>query len=88
MSQPKIWFSLLFIIVWIGYAAIRNDYQAESDLYLKRIGRADLIIKSVKDKQTQTSSLKEQIQFMRTDVDAILKRMQMPSAVPSATHLK
>ena len=89
MAQPQPptrWFiGLVFIVVWIGYAAITNDYKKQGDAYLKQIGRADLIVQSASEKTKQSESVKKQMEYIRSDMDAILAKLNMRSVAPGAS---
>lgn len=89
MAQPQPptrWFiGLVFIVVWIGYAAITNDYKKQGDAYLKQIGRSDLIVQSASEKTKQSESVKKQMGYIRTDMDAILAKLNMRSVAPGAS---
>ena len=89
MAQPQPptrWFiGLVFIVVWIGYAAITNDYKKQGDAYLKQIGRSDLIVQSASEKTKQSESVKKQMGYIRTDMDAILAKLNMLSVAPGAS---
>ena len=89
MAQPQPptrWFiGLVFIVVWIGYAAITNDYKKQGDAYLKQIGRSDLIVQSASEKTKQSESVKKQMEYIRSDMDAILAKLNMRSVAPGAS---
>jgi hypothetical protein len=89
MAQPQPptrWFiGLLIIVVWIGYAATTTDYKKEGDAYLKQIGRSDLIVQSASEKTKQSESVEKQMEYIRTDMDAILAKLNMRSVAPGAS---
>lgn len=91
MAQPQPptrWFLLLLIIVvWIGYAATTTDYKKEGDAYLKQIGRSDLIVQSASEKTKQSESVEKQMEYIRTDMDAILAKLNMRSVAPGASWI-
>jgi len=88
MAQlPQIWYvGIIAIIIWISYAAIQNDYKLKSKDYLTKIGRSDLIVnQGALTDQQKVVKLEKQIEYIRTDVDTILKKMNMHSVAPAAS---
>jgi hypothetical protein len=88
MAQlPQIWYvGIIAIIIWISYAAIQNDYKLKSKEYLTKIGRSDLIVnQGALTDQQKVVKLEKQIEYIRTDVDTILKKMNMHSVAPAAS---
>ena len=88
MAQlPQIWYvGIIASIIWISYAAIQNDYKLKSKEYLTKIGRSDLIVnQGALTDQQKVVKLEKQIEYIRTDVDTILKKMNMHSVAPAAS---
>ena len=78
---------LVLLLLWIGRNTIVIDYNNLTNNYLKSIGRSDLIVKTEKDKQFQAASLKDQLEWLRMDTDALLKAAKIKSVVPAASSI-
>ena len=78
---------LVLLLLWIGRNTIVIDYNNLTNNYLKSIGRSDLIVKTEKDKQFQAASLKDQLEWLRMDTDALLKAANIKSVVPAASSI-
>ena len=78
---------LVLLLLWIGRNTIVIDYNNLTNNYLKSIGRSDLIVKTEQDKQFQAASLKDQLEWLRMDTDALLKAANIKSVVPAASSI-
>ena len=78
---------LVLLLLWIGRNTVVIDYNNLTNNYLKSIGRSDLIVKTEQDKQVQAASLKDQLEWLRMDTDALLKAANIKSVVPAASSI-
>ena len=82
LSLHKLWVVAIFcFVLLIGRAFFTKNYKAEVNMYLKSVGRSDLIAVTEADKH---ASLSDDTKWTRADVDAILNKLGMTSVAPSA----